>query len=81
MAAVSGLIAAALWFRATVVSVAPDPNSHEAQITKTPSDGGPAIEILATAKAQTRWNKWAAVATGIAALCQALALLLPENSN
>ena len=81
MAAISGLVAAALWFKATIVSVEPDPNSHEAQISQYSSDGGRRRDILATADAQTWWNKWAAVATGIAAACQAVALLIPDNSN
>jgi hypothetical protein len=76
-AAFFSLAAAALWLKATIVSVTPDPKSQDAQITETFGDGRSPVDILATAKAQTYWNKWAAIATGIATICQAIALLIP----
>ncbi len=69
-----GFLAAALWFKSTITSVPPDPNSNEFVITET--DNGKKTDVLATAKQQVWWNKWAAAATGGAALCQAIVMTL-----
>jgi hypothetical protein len=74
MAALFGLVAAVLWWQSTRVKVPPQPdNPHgfaEAQII---SDGA---DFIASAREQTYWNRWAATAAAIAALSQAVAVML-----
>jgi len=38
-------------------------------------EGDKAIDVLSTAQEQTKWNGWAACATALAALAQALSLM------
>jgi D-alanyl-lipoteichoic acid acyltransferase DltB (MBOAT superfamily) len=77
IAAFVAVIAASLWFRSATVKIPANPPPRDengmfaAQITVNDSD------FIATAVQQTRWNKWAALAAGIAAACQAVALMLP----
>jgi histone deacetylase complex regulatory component SIN3 len=77
VAALVALIAALLWFRSATVKISVNPPDRDengmfaAQIRVDDSD------FIATAVQQTRWNKWAAVAAGIAATFQAVALMLP----
>ena len=79
MAAAFGCGAALLWFKATVVTVIADSNSNEFQITE--EKGGKRVDVLETADRQTWWNRWAAAAASIAALCQAAALAFLRLSN
>lgn len=69
-----GFLAAGLWFKSTITSVPPNPNSNEFVITET--DNGKETDVLATAARQVWWNRWAAAATGVAVLCQAIAMTL-----
>ena len=77
IAALVAVIAALLWFRSATVKIPANPPPSDeagmsaAQITVNDSD------FISTAVQQTRWNKWSAVAAGIAAACQAVALMLP----
>ena len=74
-AAVFALIAAALWYKSSVVSVELDPNNFGSTIMV--DDEGKQTDFIATALAQARWSKWAAAAAGTSATFQAIALLLP----
>jgi len=74
-AAVFALIAAALWYKSSVVSVELDPNNFNSTIMV--DDEGKQTDFIATALAQARWSKWAAAAAGTSATFQAIALLLP----
>ncbi len=78
-AAVFGIFAAILWFTATVVrlehrEVRDEAGTFPAAIVRV--EGTRRIDVLATADRQTWWNMWAALATGIAAVCQSVSLLL-----
>jgi hypothetical protein len=78
--AVFGLVAALLWFYATIVKVdyrrtLKKDGSPEPAITED-ENGGREINVLETAKKQTYWNMWAALATGLSMLCQAFSLLV-----
>lgn len=80
-AAVFGAVAALLWFKASVIAVAPAARAADegwagAQIVV--SDGKRDIDPFATAAAQSRWNMWAAAAS-VAAIFQAVSLILPEG--
>ena len=77
VAALAAVVAALLWFRSATVEVPTDDIPDEngmfgMQITVDGSD------FIETARQQTRWNKWAAFAAGIAAGCQAVALMIPS---
>jgi hypothetical protein len=73
------LASAGLWAFASIQTVAPA-NAPDAaglmpfRIVET--DGETATDVLATAKRQTRWNFWAALAAAIATAAQAFSLLL-----
>ena len=69
-----GFLAAGLWLQSTITAVPPDPNSNEFVIIK--KDNGKETDVLATARRQVWWNRWAAAATGAAALCQAVVMML-----
>jgi len=76
------VIAAALWFRSGTVlgkpTVTPDESGFVPfQIIR--KKGKKEWEVLATAEAQTKWNKWASIAAFAAASFQAAALLTPDS--
>jgi hypothetical protein len=48
----------------------------EAAIVETDEHSGELIDVLYTAKKQNLWNRWAALATSISLLAQAISLLL-----
>jgi len=73
------LIAAALWFSATFVKVPYErrfkkDGTPEPTITEDENGSGES-DILLTAKRQTEWNRYAAFATGVSILCQAISLM------
>lgn len=71
-----GFLAAILWLYASVKKVAVDPNDTNFLISET--HGDKQVDVLKTAKNQTRWNAYGAFAASIAAVCQAASLFLPE---
>jgi hypothetical protein len=70
------VISAVFWFLSASVRVPANPSPMDengvigAQITVDDSN------FIATAIKQTKWNRWAALAAGGAAICPALALML-----
>lgn len=77
VAAISGLVAAFFWLKSTLVKVPykeiVDANNFiEAAII---DDG---VDVIETARQQTKWSKWAACAASISALCQSMALFIPN---
>ena len=76
-----GVIAAALWYRASTVKVSEQQTLREDRRDGTlgPDDhpGGIFVDddtdFVASMLASSRWNKWAAAATGVATLLQAVA--------
>jgi hypothetical protein len=79
-AAVFALVAAFLWYKSSVVRVKPAPMSpgESAGAKIVVSEGQKDLDFVATVREQTRWSKWAAVAACISAICQEIALLLPQ---
>ena len=71
---VCGFLAALLWFNSTLAKVPPDPHSSDFQITET--GNAKPYDVLETIKRQVVWNRWAALATALAVLSQALAMFL-----
>jgi hypothetical protein len=76
LAALSALAAAFLWYKASAVRAEPDPNDLGGSIIV--NEGEQALDFIATALEQTRWNKRAAAAACTSAIFQAIALVLPE---
>jgi len=78
--AISGFIAAALWFGATIVRVPYKQRivkgMAEPALVETDDDTGRETDVLYTAKRQTKWNMWAALFTAISVFCQAISLML-----
>ena len=68
MAVISAFIAAGLWYHASTVNIPPkeDDNGYRIVIDEGKTD------FIPTAEAQVKWNKYAALASGAAALCQAI---------
>ncbi|MEQ1704550.1 MAG: hypothetical protein ABL867_01095 [Rickettsiales bacterium] len=76
--AIFTFVAACLWFYACIVKVPPIENQDgmsDFTITSI-DDKGNKADILKTAEQQTRWNKYAAGASAIAAFFQAILLLI-----
>lgn len=82
VSAAIGFIAAVLWLCACFVTVPfvwpkqGEINDGIAMYTGAYGDKNKAIDVLMTARKQTRLNAWAAGATAVAALCQAISLML-----
>ena len=76
IAAAAALASAMLWFGAakTRISVWGDVPKREASDVQIILDD---VDFLATVAEQAKWNRWAALVAGFAALCQAVALILP----
>jgi hypothetical protein len=73
VSAISGFIAAILWFIATFVKV--DYKGPGTPAITEDENGGREIDVLLTANLQTKWNRWAAFATGVSMLAQAISLM------
>ena len=78
--ATAAFIAAGLWFWSTRVEVEyVDPSSVNGWIPASitfDNATGKRIDPFATGMEQARWNRWAALAASIAALCQGFAAIL-----
>ncbi|AOB29959.1 hypothetical protein AKI39_03555 [Bordetella sp. H567] len=84
LSALIALIAAYLWWKACVVSVpaSQQKQGEHAQMWGGIMVGGPngqSYDVIGTLIAQGRWNKLAALATGVAAALQAVALAIPSS--
>jgi hypothetical protein len=83
---IAALSASGLWFYSTQAKVKPDDSARDKdglsplQILHI-DDEGNQWDILRTAECQVSWNKWAALAAGVAALSQAVAILAHISSN
>jgi hypothetical protein len=78
ISALAAIAAAALWYRSSAVTVPHDPNRQDADGTYPASISVNGTDFIYTAVEQTRWNRYAAIAASVAALTQAVALLLPS---
>ena len=73
IAAASALTSAVLWFGAAKIRISVWGDAESGDPTTVDE-----IDFFATVAEQAKWNRWAALVTGIAAVCQALALVLPS---
>jgi hypothetical protein len=77
---ISGFIAAALWFGATIVTVPYKRRivrgEPQMALVETDDETGKETDVFDTAKRQTKWNRWAALFTAISVFCQAVSLML-----
>jgi len=78
VSAIAAIVAAALWFWSTTVKVPPsdEPDErglNEASIT---SEGA---DVIATARHQNFWNRYAAFAASVSALAQGASLLIQTD--
>ena len=71
------LVAAFLWYKSSVVRVKPEPSDNDEQILVVDDEEGES-DFIATTLEQARWSKYAAAAASVSAICQAIALLLPD---
>ena len=74
IAAAAAFVSAVLWFGAAKMRFSgwgdvPNTDTSDAQ---TVVDD---VDFFATMSEQAKWNRWAALVAGLAALCQALALI------
>jgi hypothetical protein len=75
--AITGLIAAVLWYFASSAEVAHDPNREGDKSAVEFFNGEHKWDVIRTAEIQTKWNKRAALFASAAALSQAISLFLP----
>lgn len=76
-------LSAWLWFASTLVKVGRQEALHQHREEHGPDDWEPAqiigdndSDFYATVQRQARWSRWAALATGAAVACQAVALAI-----
>ncbi|CAG1770639.1 hypothetical protein [Geobacter sp.] len=79
ISAIAAMVAAFLWYKASVVTVKPAEEGVEGDfmITDEDSNNEP-YDVIKTGKEQARWNKYAAIAASVAAIFQSVGLLIPE---
>jgi len=78
-----GFISAILWIKSSCVKLPYKEKKDRfglipSSITDEDEDGT-IIDVLETAKEQTKWNKWAALAAGLAAFSQVIATVIPHG--
>jgi amino acid permease len=73
----AGFIAAILWFIASVARIRFRDFERETKNREFAIEYE-GVDILETAKLQTWWNMWAAIATGISVALQAFSMLCPK---
>ena len=69
------LLAAAFWLTAGIVRVPYVDEGTSVHIVSTDENTGKETDVLGTARRQTYWNRWAAVAAALAASSQAISLM------
>jgi uncharacterized membrane protein len=80
VSAISAILAAFLWYKASVVTVKPAIEGVEGDFMITDNDpNNEPYDVIQTGKEQARWNKFAAIAASIGAIFQAIGLLIPEQ--
>jgi hypothetical protein len=77
LAALAAVVAALLWYKASVAEVSPDSNRPGDKSAVIFYNGDHRWDAIRTAELQTKWNKRAALAASIAAVLQAIALVVP----
>ena len=77
LAAGSALTSAALWLGAGKIRIAVWDDDQSAAGVRDAQIVVDDIDFFATVAEQAKWNRWAALVAGIAALCQAISLILP----
>ncbi len=78
LAAAAGVIAAALWYKASAVEFDVDPANPEKRATVVFYNGDHKWDPIRTAELQAKWNKRAALAASVAAILQAATLAMPD---
>jgi len=71
-------MASGLWFYSTQVRVEPVPDAPDGSgdwRMVDSDDKGQLLDVLATAKRQVSWNRWAAIAASVAAFAQAAVII------
>jgi len=84
LSAIAAIVAAILWYKASVVVVRPLEERDQdgmttLQLTINHKSTGD-IDPFLTNIEQSKWSKWASIAASIAALLQAVGLLIPETT-
>ncbi|URL58781.1 hypothetical protein IM816_01245 [Luteibacter flocculans] len=79
LAALSAVIAALLWYKASASEVPYEPNRPGDKSAVVFYNGDHRWDVIRTAELQTKRNKRAALAASIAAVLQAIALVASDN--
>ncbi|MFA1722443.1 hypothetical protein [Xanthomonas campestris] len=77
LAALAAIVAALLWYKASVAEVPHDPDRPGDKSAVVFYNGDHQWDVIRTAELQTKWNKRAALAASITAVLQAIALAIP----
>ncbi|MBB4709781.1 hypothetical protein [Xanthomonas arboricola] len=76
--AFAAVIASFLWYKASATEVSHDPDDPHDKAVVIFSNGDHQWDVIATAELQTKWNKRAAFAASMAAIIQAVCLVVPD---
>ena len=79
LAALAAVIAALLWYKASASEVPHEPDRPGDKSAVVFYNGDHRWDAIRTAELQTKWNKRAALAASIAAVLQAIALVVPDS--
>ena len=77
LAALAAVIAALLWYKASAAEVSYEPDRPGDKSAVIFYNGDHSWDAIRTAELQTKWNKRAALAAAIAAVLQAITLVIP----
>ena len=77
LAALAAIVAALLWYKASAAEVPHDPDRLGDKSAVVFYSGDHRWDVIRTAELQTKWNKRAALAASVAAVLQAIALIIP----
>ena len=76
ISAIAAFVAAGLWLKASTVTIKYRHDGMGGIVAADP-DTGEGFDVINTGIAQSKWNKYAAIAACIAALFQGIGLLIP----
>lgn len=79
LAAFAAVLAALLWYKASAAEVPHDPDRAGDKSAVVFFNGDHRWDVIRTAELQTQWNKRAALAASIAAILQAIVLIIPDH--
>lgn len=79
LSALAAVIAALLWYKASTAEVPHEPDRSGDKSAVIFYNGDHSWDAILTAELQTKWNRRAALAASIAAVLQAITLVVPSG--